>query len=209
MAAFLDYAGNNTTTAGGHYRIALKSGAVTGLSATNAIFCFRWTQSNLFCRLLRVKVGATMNTAFGTAQTSDIAMFRATGWATAPTAGVSLTTAKAGENAMADFGVLTPMANLSSVCPVAATNVAISNTGALTTGSPTLDANPIAQEVFNIIALGSSDTKTLYDVGFGNEYPLTLGLNEGFVLTIPTAQGATGVVVYYVNMVFAINNASF
>jgi hypothetical protein len=209
MAAFQDYYGTGATTAGGHYRAAFKSGAVTGLTAGQAMFCLRWTAAALFFRLFQLRVSAVMTTAFGTAQASDIALSRATGWATAPTAGVSLTNFKSGENAMADSGVINNMANLVAICPAAATNIVIANTGALTTGSPTIDGNPIASDVFNIIALGSADTRTLYDCRYGNEYPLTLGQNEGIILSVPTAQGSSGVVVYHVNMTFAVNNLSF
>lgn len=209
-AVYQDYAGSTPQTPGGHYRIGLKSGAVTGLTAGQTMFCFRWTSTTLTARLHGLKVAATMNTAFGTAQVSDISMSRAYAWATAPTAGVSLTAAKVGENvAVRTQGVLNPMVDLATVCPVAATNFAIANTGVLTTGSPSIDANPLAYDVFNIIALGSSDRVTLVDEKFGLDYPLSFGAQEGFVLQVPTAQGATGVVVYYVDLVMSFSNANF
>ena len=210
MAAFQDYAGSGgSNTPGGHYRMAFQTGLTTIIAGGGAIFCFRWTQPALFCRLLKLKVSGTVNTAMGTAQTLDVAAFRATGWSAGPTAGVTLTNFKNGENAMADAGVITGMANLLQICPAAATNIAVANTGAVTKGTLTVDGNPFAYDVFNMTALGSSDRVTLYDVAWGNEYPLTFGNNEGLVLTVPTTQGATGVIVYYITMTIAVNNLPF
>jgi len=209
MAAFQDYAGLVGNTPGGHYRLGFKTGATIGYTANQAFFCWRWTQQALFARLLKLRVTAVIKTAFTTAQTTDIAMWRATGWTVAPTAGVSLTNVLNGEDAMADAGVTTGMANLAQICPLAATNFAVANTAALTQGTLTLDGNPLAYDVLNIIALGSSDKVTLYDVAWGNEYPLTLSNNEGVVLTIPTAQGAVGSVAWYIDLTFCVNNAAF
>lgn len=212
MSIFQDYAGGQTATTavGGHYRFAAKSGLTTTISGGGAIMCFRWTDSSRYCRIRQLRVGATMNTAFGTAQTSDIALFKATGWTTAPTAGVTITQPVTLENQMGDQGLITNMASLGgNLFPTVANNIAVANTGALTTGSPTVDSNAIANDVFNIIALGSSDRVILYDISTNFDYPLTLGQNEGFVITIPTTQGATGKVVYYFSLVFAVNNTAF
>lgn len=211
MVAFWDYAGIVGAQPGGHYRMGFTSGALTGLTAGQYCFAFRWTDAVRFCRLRKVETFLSITTAYSTAQVNDLAMFRAVNWTTAPTAGATLTIAKNAENSMADIGVTTPMASLNSLMPAAALagNVAISSTGALTTGSPTIDGNAISYAAFNIIALGTTDSRVLYDVSYGIDYPLTFGQNEGFLIAAPTAQGSTGVVLLRVNLVFSVNNAPF
>jgi hypothetical protein len=211
MAAFQDYAGNSATAAGGHYRIGFTTGAVTGLTANQYFFGWRWNVNAWSCRMRQIKVTANMNVAFGTAQISDVALWRCQGWSVAPTAGTAITMPTTNNQVMADQTVGASMAQFSSFISTAtfAGLAAIASTGALTTGSPTVDANPLAYDVFNITALGSADRVVLYDTTFGIDYPLTFGNLEGFLLSVPTAQGATGKVLYYVDLVFQATNTAF
>jgi hypothetical protein len=144
---------------------------------------------------------------------SDIALFKARNWTTAPTAGATITLPTQLDNQMVQSqgSALNQMASILSLFTTAtiAGMAAIANTGALTTGSPTLDVNPLAYDVFNVIALGSSDRVTLYEEVYGLDYPLTFGQNEGFVLSVPTAQGASGKLQYYVSLVFQVTNTPF
>jgi hypothetical protein len=207
MSAFQDYVGQGQANPGGHYRLGLTTGLVTGLTAKQAFFSLFWANPTQYFRLLRLKVTAAVTTAFTTAQLSDVALYVNRGVSVAPSGGTAVLPIAVGNNVMADTGVAAPMEQLQSGFTGGA--IQIATTGALTVGTRVQDTQAIAYDVFNIIALGSADRSLLYDVANGLEYPLTLGANEGIELVVPTAQGAAGVVKYYVDLVFCFNNATF
>jgi hypothetical protein len=204
MGVYQDYVGLGQTAPGGHYRFGVITGAVVGLTANQAILCWRWMDINHPLRIYRIVVEATINVAFGTAQASDIALFVNRNWTSAPSGGTAILPFKANENVMATQGVGVAMNQLSALTATGTLQVA--TTGALTTGTRMQDTLPIKQGCFNCIALGSADVRTLLATDYGNEYPLTLGNQEGVEITVPTAQGATGKVVYYINFEICVNN---
>lgn len=209
---FQEY-GSGASTPAGQYRFSFKTGATTTISGGGSIFCFRWVSSAYFCRLNYVSISAGISTAFGTAQVLDTSLLMCKAWTTAPTAGVTLTAPTAFQNTMSDTGALTAMSGPSTLFPTFSNSFAVANTGALTTGSPTVDSNPIGYALLSGTAgvtLGfNTPNQYLYNLSPGFDYPLTLGNNEGLQIQLPTTQGATGVVVYYINIGFAANVATF
>jgi hypothetical protein len=197
---YLDYIGTGVVVPGGHFRVGVATGSTTGLTANQAICSLRWTDAAHQYILLKLKVYANINTAYSTAQLSDIALWFNRAFTVAPSGGTSVV----------PFGV-TATGKVrdqgGSMQNSLISTWQVATTGNLTVGTRVQDSRPIAYGQFNIIALGSTWETTLYDAAYANEHPVVLGVNEGLEVTIPTAQGSTGVVVYYLNWTWAeVNN---
>jgi hypothetical protein len=198
MVACLDYLGSGTVTPGGHYRVGLKTGKTTVITGGAAMLCWRWTDSSHLFVPLRIDVTAEIDTAFGTAQINDLALFVNRAWSTSPSAATAVTFST-GEQKMRDMGG--GMSDLATFAPV----VQIAATGAVTTGTRVQDTYPVGYGVFTVgNSAGNTGSLTLYNVAYGLNHPLALTANEGLEITIPTTQGASGKVVYYVNMKFVV-----
>lgn len=206
MAFSLDYVGNPSSPAGGHYRLGLVTGGTTGLTANQAFFCLRFAgPAPLQFALINMRLNANISTAFGTAQLVDAALWVNRNYTTSPSGGTTVLPFKPNENQMRDVGGV-GMQPLGGVGGVFA-GIQISTTAALTTGTRTQDTNPIGYTQFNNSnALGNCAESEIFKLTPGVSHPLLLGVNEGLELTVPTAQGATGVVKYYVSMEFALIN---
>jgi hypothetical protein len=197
---YLDYIGTGAVLPGGHFRVGVLTGSTTVISGGGAISCLRWVDNAHQFVLLRLKVYANINTAFGTAQLSDIALFINRNWTTVPSGGTSIMPFGVGATGKVRDQGGSMQNSLINTWQVATTS-------ALTTGTRTQDSNPVAYGMFNITALGSAWETTLYDVAYANEHPIVLGINEGLEVQIITTQGATGKVVYYLDFAWAeVNN---
>lgn len=189
----LDLADPTRSRVLGQYTVAAVSGATTGLSAGNPILSFRWTDTVAMAVFTRITASAVINTAFGTAQAIDIDAIIARSFTVVDSGGTAIT-----------IGASNPK-NQSGMGPSLVADLRIATTGTLTAGTRTLDSNPIASLAFggNSNALGNADTRDLYLWNRNGQYPIVLSANEGLILRVPTAQGATGKVVYYITLEWA------
>lgn len=163
--------------------IAAVSGALTGAAANGAVFSFR---NILNDRLLlrRLRLGVLTSTAFGAAQALAYALIVARSF----TASDSAQTAVAVNTANnADHDTEYPAFD--------SVDCRISNTGAITAGTRTLDTVPIATAAFWSGAIGAAMPLTeLLPLTEDRRRGILLRRNEGFVITNTILMGATGVV---------------
>lgn len=188
----------------GTYRLAVSTGAVTVIAARTAtaghLFAFRWSSSSTtLCRLRYVGAKFILTTAYGTAQETGIDMIVARSY----TASHTGATAVDNGSTVADTGKAlkhfdTSLAGVAGLCRVA-------DTGALTAGTHTFDANPfsimsgwsgaIGDTVPMASSLGGNRMGALYDARppTGPANPLYFKQDEGFVLRNLILMGAIGV----------------
>jgi hypothetical protein len=189
----------------GSYRLACSTGLVTTIAAATAtaghLFAMRWSSSTSTKMYLK-RVGArfTCTTAYGTAQRTGCDLILARSYTASHTGATAIdvgsTVANTG-NLDASFATSLIVAN--------ATRVA--DTGALTAGTHTLDANPIADLVGWTTAIGIQVPETTSGVagGYGilwdyrqssHGLPIKFTQDEGFIIRNKILMGATGVGVW-------------
>lgn len=173
----------------GHYTYGGFSGILpAALAANSEIFQFRWSDATRLCLINEVKISAIVSTTmFAAGVPVQIDMVKATGWTAAGSGGTRATPA----------ALLKKRTSMGSTL-IAASDIGIATTAALTAGTKTLEtialaaivaAGPITGNLNGeIIAPGT----ILYrgEVGDG-QHPLTLAQNEGFVIR-SVAVPATG-----------------
>lgn len=187
----------------GSYRLLVSSGAVTTVAARSPtaghLLAFRWapaslTDYNAYIRYIGAKF--TLTTAFGSAQEVGCDLIAARGYtashtgATAVDLGSTVTNTNKFRTAQP-----TSLAGVAGHCRVA-------DTGALTAGTHTLDANPIGILSDWAGAIGATIPAAAREArsGFGtlfdardNNFPLVLADDEGLVIRNLILMGATGV----------------
>jgi hypothetical protein len=175
----------------GAYKIAAVSGLLTGVAAGTAsaghLFAFRWAPasslpkfaviSRLRARLFTI-AGFTAAQEFG----MDLSVLRS--YSAAHTGGTGQTLT--GDNA-----------KKRQVFPTTAANdIRIGTTGALTAGTHTFDAQPIAQSAYAELAAAATVAKGVQELYVSTEdldrYPLVLAANEGLCIRNTVAMGAGG-----------------
>lgn len=187
----------------GSYRLVCSTGAVTTIAARTAtagyLFTTRWDPTDTTVKMYLKYVGAkfTLTTAYGTAQETGCDMILArsyTASATGATAvDVGSTVANTG-NLTADF----------STSLIAANATRVADTGAITAGTQTLDANPIGilSGWSSAIGITVPTTGSGARDGFGtlwdytqssHRMPIKFSNDEGFVLRNLILMGASGV----------------
>lgn len=173
----------------GHYSVAAKSGLTTGLSAGGLLFAFRWNATNALAVIERISVGAIVTTAFTTAQAVDVDGILVRGWTASDSAGTALTPTANSNKMRTNMG--TSLAGDIRIAPAA---------GLTAGGTKTPDANAFCIGCIpNTNAIGTGlQTIPIYDVTAFGQHPVILAANEGFNLRVVTAQGAVGVVAYYI-----------
>lgn len=176
----------------GWFSLGAQSGALTAVAAAGPVFSFRNTGVNTMM-LRRFGIGFIETTAFTAAQIVDFGLFFARAFSVSDTGGTAV--AMTGNNAKVRTSLATPNG----------LDVRIAAAAALTAGTRTLDANPLAQLGGFCGAVGQGIPTTpnnmiQHDTG---DYPLILAPNEGLVLAVLTTMGAAGVGRLYVNMEFA------
>jgi hypothetical protein len=176
--------------AGGHFRLSFTTGLVTGVAAAGAIFSLRWADPDRLFALLRLKVKATLTTAFTAAQENSLDLVKLTSYTVADTGGTDL---------LATLG--SSGKKRSSMQNSQLAGLRIATTAALTNGTATADAHPMTRALLNIgnTALNVAEA-TMFDAIAGQESPLFIGHQEGLRLRILEAQGAAGVVRFIVEM---------
>lgn len=190
----------------GHYRATLMTGLTTGMAANAPIASLRWTDAGVplvatdplkvyqkpkGLILLGIDVGAVVTTAFTTPQSVDIEAIIARAFTAADSAGSNVT----------------PSRNRATFAPslITGANLQVGTTGALTAGTRTLDGSGfVCATIYTQNAPGCGETyPNIYGMSRDGQFPITLTTNEGIIFRVPTAQGAVGVVKYYITVEWA------
>ena len=173
----------------GHYSYAGFTGVLpAALAANSEIFQFRWSDATRLCVINEVKISASVSTTFFAAGVPmQIDLVKATAWTVAGSGGTRITPA----------ALLKKRTSMGSTL-VAASDIGISTTAALTAGTKTLEtyaqaavaaACPITASLYGqIIAPG---TILFRGESSDGQHPLVLAQNEGFVIR-SVAVPATG-----------------
>jgi len=166
----------------GNYRVAGFTGALTGAAANSDLVSFRWGDTTYDCVVWFLKWWWTTTTAFTAAQLNDHALYFARKFTASPSGGKDYKPA-AGMNI-----------KRTSYPSSLLTAFQISNTGALTVGTRTLDTNPVMYRGKMVAATPAIDTLPDLPNQFDPDYgAFWLTQDEGFVLQNPVAMGAGGV----------------
>jgi hypothetical protein len=184
----LEYTEPGKTGLGGHYYIEGITGALTGVGANGPIFSCRWSDSRYLMVLKRVSVWYNITTAYTTAQMNDFELIFATAFTASDTGGGALVPIPKRRAAMAPGSAITDMR--------------LSTTAALSAGTRTLDATALrfVQDGPPNVAIPTATLAVprnellLYDNKEFGVHPKILGKDEGFIVRMPTAMGAVGVI---------------
>lgn len=175
---------------GGHYKASFRTGLTTVIAAGGGILSMRWDSKVLNFILQRLKVTATITTAFGAAQENSIDIVRLINYSVADTGGTTL-------NPL----LKAPIKDTKSMAPSSIADLRAATTVALTNGTATVEASPIAEDAFPIgNTVGLAGTVELLDIRPGEQTGQIFRQNEGFRVRILQTQGAAGVVVFHFNM---------
>lgn len=158
------------------------------LGANSEIFQFRWTDATRFAVVNEVKISAAVSTTFFAAGVPvQIDLVKATAWTVAGSGGTRVT----------PVALLKKRTSMGSTL-VAATDIGIATTAALTAGTKTLEtyaqasilaAGPITASLNGVI-IPPGTILWRSEVGDG-QHPFVLAQNEGFVIR-SVAVPATG-----------------
>jgi len=169
----------------GSYRQQFTTGLTAGVAAASStaghICALRFATANQGIRLRRLEVEGILTTAFGAAQRVGFDAVIARGYTAAHTGATALTIATN------DGKVSTTQ----SATPTLTGRIA--DTGALTAGTHTFDANPIAGASVYASAIGIIMPTRYYDFTTLPTRGFVLGNNEGVVIRNTISMGATGV----------------
>lgn len=185
----------------GHYRATLMTGLTTGMAANAPIGSLRWTDAGVALSatdplkvyqkpkgflLLGIDVGAVVTTAFTAGQSVDIEAVIARGFTVADSGGTAVVPSKN----RVTFG-----ASLVG-------DLRVAGAAALTPGTRTLDGSGfVAATIYTQNTAGCGETyPNIYALSRDGQYPIVLTTNEGIIFRVPTAQGAAGVVKYYISV---------
>lgn len=164
----------------GEYAVDFISGSISaGLGGASTVFAFRWTDSSRMALIRRIRTQIRATTGF-TQGSIFLEAVVARAWTVADTSGTVVT--PTGDTGKLKQSMGTTLVN----------EVRISNTGALSAGTRTLDALPFATLSADSGAAVKPSILPPYDLwDCGNRWPQVLGQNEGFIIraTVP----ATGV----------------
>ena len=178
----------------GAYRIASVSGVLTGVAAASSTAGFLWSMrwspagtsntGNIKFALIQ-RLRARMATIHGPTATQELGidLIMARSYSASPTGGTSATLTTNNAKKRTAF----PLTQM--------TDIQVGNTGALTAGTQTLDAQPIAQQSVSEVAFAATVQATpgpeiLLTTQDMEEYPIVLAPNEGLIIRNTIAQGA-------------------
>ena len=183
----------------GHYRIQVATGTLAaalaaGTGTAGHIFAFRWGDATRLAVITKLKTRFLPLTLFTAATLTDHTSFDAfivRSYSASHSGGTSLT--PTGNNAKARTSMGTSLA----------TDIRISTTAALTSGTHTFDAFPFAQSLRRgnrvnpaaateeVIQPQADGMEMDFDMG-GGDHPMVFAQNEGFVLRNRTVWPAAG-----------------
>jgi len=191
--------------AGGHYRIAGRSGALTSatVTATGPLFSLRWSPTgNMLLALLRLKAFYIPTTVFTAAQELGLDLVRVTGFTASDSAGTAIIPSALRDRAMPTSSVMD--------CRIAPATI-------LTAGTRTVDTTSVLEIGGGLVNVVNAAAATAYvnpttggPFQFGFDYdplmrgemPLILSKDEGFLVrntvVFPAAGVATLVVVGHI-----------
>jgi hypothetical protein len=180
----------------GHYRVAAPSGLTTGLASGSLLFSFRYGDPTSVAVLKKIHVYGSVTTAFTTGQPVDIDAITVRGWTASDTAGTPILL---GSNTNKLRGNMAP-----STIAISG-DIRVATAAAIAAGATkTPDVNPFAiAAVVGGSALGVAGFADLYKLDSFGAHPPVFAANEGFNLRLVTAQGAAGVVKYYIDVEWA------
>lgn len=165
----------------GLYRFSGQTGTIAAaLAANSEIFQFRWTSSTHFALVYRCYVSAGANVAATAAALVALRMTLARAWSAAGSGGTRVTTT--GDNLKTKQSMGTSL--------LAASDLGIATTGALTAGTKTLDSADVGGVVAGIgtgaittaLPLTFLDKSDLYTAADAGDGPLVLANQEGVVI---------------------------
>ncbi len=166
----------------GSHRMTWSTGLVTTIAAGTAsaghLVALRNATSGRHVRLRRLEVEFLLTTAFGAAQEVGFDAFIARSYSAAHTGATALTMT-GGRAQTAD--------------PATILTGRIADTGALTAGTQTLDANPIARGSLWCGAVGAAMLPRCCDFSGNDTGGIILASQEGMVLRNTVLMGASGV----------------
>ena len=179
----LDYVSGGTNY--GSYRSVLVSGATVSLTAGDPILSFRWTSTVANAVLHRIIVNANVTSNITTAVNFDLQALFARGFTAADSAGTASLPPAAMQKSKTVMG--------NSLVG----DLRIATTGKLTAGTRTLDTYGFGflniQLFPNTTNVGScSYPAELYRWDVAQEYPVTFGANEGFIVQAVVAGNTSG-----------------
>lgn len=194
--------------AGGHYRLAARSGALTSATVTagGPLFAFRWTTAGFNALIHRVRACYVPTVAFTAQQELGLDMVHVAGWTTPDTGGTNLTSSPMRKSMPADPSSGT-------------TNLQIATTTILAAGTRTVDANAIEAGggLVNVVNAAAGTAYINPNSGatpaFGFDFEvhvergsmwLTLGYGEGFLIRNTVAFPAAGAATLIVNVVYSM-----
>ena len=182
-------------------RLVVSTGAVTTIAARTAtaghLLAFRNASTTRKLMVYRVGAKFTLTTAYGAAQETGCDLILARSYSASHTGATAVdlgSTVASTNELLVDFP--TSAMGTAGLCRVA-------DTGALTAGTQTLDANPIGvlsawtaaigDKVPLVTAGGHDDFGDLYNADKSRGLPIVLGANEGLIIRNLILMGATGV----------------
>lgn len=191
--------------AGGHYRIAGRSGALTSatVTATGPLFSLRWSPpSNMLLALLRLKAFYVPTTVFTAAQELGLDLVRVTGFTASDSAGTAIVPSAMRDRAMPASSV---------------TDARIAPATILTAGTRVVDTTSVLEIGGGVVNVVNAAAATAYvnpnsggQPAFGFDYdplmrgemPLILSKDEGFLVrntvVFPAAGVATLIVIAHI-----------
>lgn len=178
----------------GIYSLSLQSGVMAaGLAADASVFQFRWTHATNLALIKQIRVLGGGIAAFAAGHGKfDCMIARAF---TASGSGGTAATLTGNNNKLR-----------TSMATMGVADIRISSTAALTAGTWTLDAQPVAQQSFGVTATAGATlghANALINTETDSEYPIVLAQNEGINIraTVPaTGTWAFGVTIRWAEL---------
>ncbi len=176
------------------YSIAMRSGAMTIVAAAGPVWSVRWTATQHYAVIKKVKVSVGVTTAFTNAQVMDMGLYFARAFTAADTGGTAATLTT--NNGKLDTSYPTTK--------IATGDLRIGTTDVITAGTRTLDAQPLDVVEFSCTGLGVSGGDREMNFGLTpSRQEIILRFQEGLVLHNMIVMGAVGVVMLTVTLEWA------
>jgi hypothetical protein len=179
---------------GGYYRMTLNSGTLTSIAAAGIFFAFQNPSTNIIL-VQNVSVGFRAIAGGATPNSMVVSMYPTRSYTVLDATGAAGIIQQKGQ-----FLTQTRATQMNSF-------LRIGNTGALSGGTGTDDAQPIASNIYThpgtVSAVGLT-TQTMFQVNPGGlimpNYPLIFAQNEGFRLRFDQAMLAANTMVAFVDV---------
>lgn len=183
VVAFPPNVGSN-----GAYGLSASTGAITTVAAGTAtaghIFSCRWSHATKVAYVTALRVKWMTIAGFTAAQEVGLQAFVARGFTVAQTGGTAVTLTGNSMKKDSTHGTTT------------FADIRVATTGALTAGTHTLDAQPVAEGGFSELAAGAAVPKGFFELSLPGmnpqRYPLILRQDTGIIVRNTILMGAGG-----------------